>query len=480
MNHKVKKIIADLKNNIEGVDKEYIDILTDNFKDYASAVLTLNYYILYETGYEESKYNTPELLKYIEEVNGVIEEYVVKDNKVDDSVITRVDNIRNLVIDKLDLLLNYTAKLYIYEYILNRLEYNFEKPLENGRLIVNDDNFAKQVVDYIFSNNDNVVISGKIREVIAQLPIRMTKDRFYGLISDAMTLYKGNKVDELDMFVEKIESAATLSKEAYDEEYKVLIDALEYYNGVDFKNINAETFDVAKEKYREVNDFVRTYTDFLSDLQRSINMTYVLLLVKQIRENVGLDNLEVEDIRKNIIKHLCECFKSEYKQSIDDNITSDLTCVEGVQEKSHTLIMQLEQVIDEDILEIYAKEDNRISEIITSFKKCSLLTSTSIFAAFEQKQINNTEVDDAIIQDRMNKLIEQFKELFSSKPKMYTRAVMANILSELPIFFTNMTEVVDYVHTQIAACKNENEKIACYAILTDMMADDDIKWDFNI
>ena len=46
MNHKIKKIIADLKNNIEGVETEYIDILSDNYKDYASAVLTLNYYIL--------------------------------------------------------------------------------------------------------------------------------------------------------------------------------------------------------------------------------------------------------------------------------------------------------------------------------------------------------------------------------------------------------------------------------------------------
>jgi hypothetical protein len=284
----------------------------------------------------------------------------------------------------------------------------------------------------------------------------------------------------LNQFVEKIESAATLSKEPYDEEYKVLIDAIDYYNGVDFKNIDESTFAIAQEKYREVNDFVRTYTDFLSDLQRSINMTYVLLLVKQSRENVGLDNLKVELTRKNILGHLYQCFKSEYKDDIDDDITSDLTCVEGVQEISHTIIMQLEQVIDEDILEIYSKGDNKIDDVINNFKKCALLTSTSIFAQFDVKETDDREVDDVIIQEKMNNLIEQFKELFASKPKMYTRAVMANILSELPVFFTNMNEVVDNVHTQIGACKNHNEKMACYAILTDMMADDDVKWDFNI
>ena len=57
---------------------------------------------------------------------------------------------------------------------------------------------------------------------------------------------------------------------------------------------------------------------------------------------------------------------------------------------------------------------------------------------------------------------------------------MANILSELPVFFVNMNEVIDYVHTQISSCKNQSEKIACYAILSDIMADDDVKWNFDM
>ena len=159
MSHKVKKIIQNLKNNVEGAEKEYINVLADNYKEYASVVLTLNYYILYETGYEEKNYNTPELLEYISEINGIIEEYIVNDKLVDNDIIDKVDDIRNKIISKLDLLLNYTAKLYIYEYILNRLEYNFDEQVPNSKFDVNDESFAKQVVDYIFSNNDNVVIN---------------------------------------------------------------------------------------------------------------------------------------------------------------------------------------------------------------------------------------------------------------------------------------------------------------------------------
>lgn len=126
MNHKVKKILGELKNGAEGAEVEYINTLAENYRDYASVVLTLNYYILYETGYEEKNYNTPELLGYIQDVNGIIRRYIVNNEVVDSKVINDIDKIRNNIIYKLDLLLNYTAKLYIYEYILNRLEYNFE------------------------------------------------------------------------------------------------------------------------------------------------------------------------------------------------------------------------------------------------------------------------------------------------------------------------------------------------------------------
>lgn len=478
MSHTVKKIIQNLKNNVEGAEKEYINVLADNYKEYASVVLTLNYYILYETGYEEKNYNTPELLEYISDINGIIEEYIVNDKLVDNDIIDKVDDIRNKIISKLDLLLNYTAKLYIYEYILNRLEYNFDEQVPNSKFDVNDESFAKQVVDYIFSNNDNVVINGKIREVIGQLPVRMSKNKFFDLVSDALSIYKGGKLEALDTFIDKLRSAATLTKDKYDEEYALLVDTLEFYDSIDFKDIDRDTFNKAQEKYREVNQFVRVYTDFLSDLERCVNMTYTILLTKKIQDNDS--QCQLDSVRKDILGHICECFNSQYSQEIEDDITSKLVYVEGIQEKSHALCMQLEQAIDEDILEMYANSSNNISDIIVMFKKCGLLTSTSIFIDLKENQIEDKDVDDVILRNKTEELINDLKDLFAKKSRVYTRAVMANILSELPVFFVNMNEVIDYVHTQISSCKNQSEKIACYAILSDIMADDDVKWNFDM
>lgn len=482
MNHKVKKILGELKNCVEGAEVEYVNILAENYREYASVVLTLNYYILYETGYDEKNYNTPELLGYINDVNAIIRKYIVNNENVDEGVIKNINDIRNKIIYKLDLLLNYTAKLYIYEYILNRLEYNFEEPIENAKLVVNDENFAKQVIDYIFSNNDSVVINGKIREVIGQLPVRMTKNKFFDLVRDALSIYKDGKVEGLDTFLDKIRSAATLTHEDEDDEYSLLAETLEFYDSIDFKNIDQETFEKAQGKYREINQFIRVYTDFLSDLQRCVNMTYTILLTKQIQNNN--EECKLDEVRSDILGHICDCFSSEYNDEIDDDITSKLVYVEGIQEKSHAICMQLEQAIDEDVLEAYVSKnsDNCLEENIIRFKKCEQLVSTSIFIDIDQdkQDVKDMDVDDELLETKTEELLNDMKELFKTKDRMYTRAVMANVLSELPVFFVNMNEVVEYVNTQISSCTNQNEKMACYAILSDIMADDDVKWNFNM
>ena len=70
------------------------------------------------------------------------------------------------------------------------------------------------------------------------------------------------------------------------------------------------------------------------------------------------------------------------------------------------------------------------------------------------------------------KLLDLFIELFSKSSKVYVRAVMANVLSELPVFFKDIAEVSEYVTNQIVSCKNESEKMACYVVLSDMMDED--------
>ena len=46
---------------------------------------------------------------------------------------------------------------------------------------------TNEIMHYILSDKDNVVINGKISEIVGQLPVRMLKDRFFEHIRDAFT-----------------------------------------------------------------------------------------------------------------------------------------------------------------------------------------------------------------------------------------------------------------------------------------------------
>ena len=59
---------------------------------------------------------------------------------------------------------------------------------------------TNDIMHYILSDKDNVSINGRISEMVGQLPIRMSKVRFYDHIKDAFTLYHGAQKQTIDDF----------------------------------------------------------------------------------------------------------------------------------------------------------------------------------------------------------------------------------------------------------------------------------------
>ena len=69
----------------------------------------------------------------------------------------------------------YVDLFELYEYALNRVEYRFK---EMDR-VEDDEAFARKVLRYIFESDDNSVINNRIKEIISQLPVRITKEKYY-------------------------------------------------------------------------------------------------------------------------------------------------------------------------------------------------------------------------------------------------------------------------------------------------------------
>ena len=111
---------------------------------------------------------------------------------------------------------------------------------------------------------------------------------------------------------------------------------------------------------------------------------------------------------------------------------------------------------------LYVKEnmEKQIGELMLSVVYQRLLTvqrlnSSSAYAsltetAAEEKEGYLKQVKDAFLVD--------IRETLEQGSKIRNRAVMAAVLKELPVFFNNHTEVMNYVRSALDGCRNEKEK----------------------
>ena len=63
------------------------------------------------------------------------------------------------------------------------------------------------------------------------------------------------------------------------------------------------------------------------------------------------------------------------------------------------------------------------------------------------------------------RFIKELDELFASKEVCVRRAVMASVLSMLPVFFNNTEEIQDYINSSLIQCSDEAEKKAVVEVI---------------
>ena len=105
-----------------------------------------------------------------------------------------------------------------------------------------------------------------------------------------------------------------------------------------------------------------------------------------------------------------------------------------------------------------------LMEKFTALKQMSLLASSSTFAEIDKKT-EDTKVTAKMADDTAARLISEVKELFKNSSRMFRRAVMANTIDKMPVFFNNPQEVANYISSSLAQCDDDAEKYASKEII---------------
>lgn len=455
-----------LEENIPGL----LNRLADIYFVYAGLQLAMNYYTLYESFCDEEELWSRDAVDRAKELNSFIKDklFDFKSGPEQEKAVYTIDSLRKDNMKRMDVLTTYTDIFQIYEYVLNRIEYRFKENPYN----IDDEEFAREILRYVFDTEDNFIINEKIKEIIGQLPVRMTRQKYFDLLWQSIRAYKGAERDSFDTFLYMIRTSAMLHEnEDMDKCYPELGEKKRHLEKLQFKNLSFEEFNQAYSMLKSAISVLEKETTLFITLQEIINALYIILICYPYAGMSQPDDQKAWDSALEIISKVNERFVKGEKEDISEEVSGRLSEIEGIQEEiSYDLT-----ILEDALYTVGTNHKNltqslmleRLMEVLARSQK---LNSDSIFIDLDLIYAEE-KVDEALINKEASWLKEQLSAVFDSLDRMVCRAIMANTINKMPVFFSNRTEVMEYVRYTIEHCFDIHEKAASYEIINKIMAE---------
>lgn len=453
----------------------YANSMMNLYHGLAYIKFSMNYYTFFEMS-NDSEFGKAEMERLsalIEQLNEIVDKEVVSDviqPETDESV-RKLDGIRNEIIKTMEVVTAYVDRLRIYEYVLNRIEYRF-KDEEFDEAYYNN-GFTNDLMHYILSDKDSVAVNNRISEVVEQLPMRLSKNKFYEYLRDSFTLYKDAQIGTVDDFAYTLKTTGMLFEpDDFDTMFPEVHELYLDIAATDYKNISKEEYDavsakltIAAQKMSDTADMYVMFTQLVNDL-------YTLLLSKP---HVFGDVDETIRARK-VVEVVLSDFKNRGSNAVLgvdeqlDDLTDSFISFEGKQERigetvssnDYAVAFALEHYHDELSKDGLLVEYENLAKIIK-------LQSGSEFVLLEEDKSKFETADKAYVDSVCEALIASFEASFETMDRTVRRAVMSSVLSQVPVFFNSIDEIQGYINTSLMLCSDVSEKQACVEVLRIVM-----------
>lgn len=468
MRSRCKKLITDItrKKDLDVNIKEYSELLNGEYNHYSTVKMSMNYYTMKEVILEQEDKNT-DLCKYFNIVSELVKKHIIDRQAVDEKSIEGISQIRSNIEYKMKNLTAFTDGYEIYEYILNRIEYGIKNETEE----VDIEQLSAKMFQYVFSENDTVVVNSKLQILMSQLPVRMTKSKFYDVVANTLSIYKGGEVSSVDDFADMIRTAVLIKRpKGFETEYPYLYHVFFDLEQADYKNMDIDTFNELSEKLAKAVSIITNEVSAYMLFQEIVNDVYTLLLTVDKSYDANLS----QEGYKQALKILEECYAASDMEYVAEELMPQFIAIEGVQENVYENIILLEAVLDDiktgntDII-----KDINLEMDFDNLKTISKLLSTSLFIDLDKEMSEESVIADSLyINELKEKLTAELKELFTDKDRIVTRSIMCKVLASMPIFLNSQQEIKNYFDYVLSNCKDDSELTACKKLVTDIIEGD--------
>ena len=457
----MRQLIQDIHKgkNLESNLKAYKELVVQNYLDYAVLELTFSSFTMMQEITEEKQELAKKEKATVELICHSLKE--LGRGNVDVSLVQeKMKNLRKEITAKMDLFTAYTDRLICYEYVLNRMELKHvsTKELNKKMAEFDEESYLQELSAYLFGNKDQSVVRDKLRLVMGQIPVHMTKNKLFEKMGEALTLYKGGDRQSFDDFLYMLRTSAMLYEpKQYVGEYADFENILTVLSEADYKNMDETTYIEMTQKLEQGVTRLHEIPDFYYTLQKVVHNMYALCLILPYATKDGL--------LKECSSIWCSLAEKEYQDEM-------LLPLEGKIEKIVEKTSYLESILQE-ITDSYDKEIEALgfSKFFEEFILVSKLMSDSLFIDLERVS-EDAVADSDYVKQQTEQLLEELSVKFSEVSHPVKRAIMGQVVEKLPIMFQNSKEVIEYIQINLFGCQDKAEKCVVMSMLWDLMQED--------
>lgn len=352
------------------------------------------------------------------------------------------------------------------EYLLNRIEHRFtgerELPEDYADLA-----FSEEIMGF-FSQKKDEARGLAAAEILAELPVRMTKERFLEIMINRLGIYRSSDTLAFDNILSQLQSAAGIGADASD--YDPMRELTEIL-GL-FRSKNAGDF--TEEEY--------------FDLQK--RLLHISVQLNQDSERAALIAAVLNNLEALLLSGAVPQDTPEY-ESTGLILEKTVLMAEKLPENDpemHGAALDLCRDLEghlEDALETYLEsisfaEDlsNRFSSEIAEyglqqdFEDLLMIRDLRSESTYPEERSEREEpapLDTETFDRKVRSMLSELSDVFSQSKRTYIRAVMGRMLSVLPPVFTSAEELENYIYAALSGCRDTAEKLGCIELIRKLM-----------
>ena len=364
-------------------------------------------------------------------------------------------DLRNRLKKHMDCLMVYNDRFAIYAKVLSSLRAQFEAPTMDPSFNVDD--FSDQVIDRLINEKDNSSLKPLMMEVLSELPIRMTRIKFYEHVSDGLSVYIGSDRSSLDDFLYTVRNAAGLYEpEGMQEFFPELAEYLKKFEDQDYANISADDYATATFTLDECFSYLSMLIDLINILATITNELLVIAMSKTEEDS------ESSVVSREIMKEVMDAFCFDENVELIDTLMNRLVMLEGVQEPLLEEMYEIEGSIDNLLhSNSYTETSEKKDEILRLRNLCELL-SVNNYSDLKREEKPQVECDREYVAIEFIALQKELDERLRGSEKIVARAIMSRVIGYLPSNFSNVKFLKDYIVSALNGCSDPKER-AVYA-----------------